>query len=116
MPVSPLSSSTGTSFLVAPSERFLTKVLPDIFSHGSFTAFTRQLKTYGFRHLTPQQVEATFKYSPDKTTPVKDLSAWVHPYFKRDNPGNLNRLVPRPSKARKLHQEQKMEAVNRMGR
>lgn len=36
-------SNTGTMFILAPSKRFTDEVLPELFSHSSLSAFTRQL-------------------------------------------------------------------------
>lgn len=57
--------------------------------------------------MNRQQLSEKFQYSPDTTTPVKELSAWFHPYFTRDGPCLLHRLLPRPSRARLSHQKAK---------
>lgn len=69
-----------------------------------FAIFSGQLNTYAFRHLTAIQLAENFAYSPDTITPIKELSAWSHPQFLRDQPTLANRMQPTPSRARAAHQ------------
>lgn len=96
---------------MAPSDKMINVVLPDIFFHKSVAAFTRQLNTYNFSHLTSTQLASLFSYSPDSTTPIKELSAWSHPYFTRDDQSMLSRLHPRPSRARLAHSLEKQKMI-----
>jgi hypothetical protein len=111
----------GSCMIFAPGARLALEILPRIFSHSSIPAFTRQLsvrvpaiiaaenswlqQTYGFRHLSTTEVLDTFSQETI-AQPLKNLSAWSHPHFTRDDSSTLHLLMPRPSRARaqvKLH-------------
>lgn len=107
-------------------------LVSDVCMHVRSNADNMLLQTYGFRHLSAHQLSVQFAFSPDSTTPIKDLyvlnfgqlfrrlnliptyshrSAWQHIHFSRDRPGALHCLVPRPSKARAAQQKLKLDSI-----
>lgn len=70
----------------------------------------RTVQTYGFHHLSSTQVLKTFSQE-HISQPLKDLSAWSHPHFLRDDSSSLHLLAPRPSRARTQLKLDKADAL-----
>ncbi|KAK4055260.1 hypothetical protein OIV83_000542 [Microbotryomycetes sp. JL201] len=99
----------GSSFIVChASGRLLQEVLPKFFGHSNIHSFTRQLNVYGFTRMS--QAELADKLA---TVSTGDYSGWSHPHFLRDDKSTLEQLTPKPSKARMLKKQEKLERLAR---
>ncbi|GAA5922856.1 hypothetical protein JCM1841_003763 [Sporobolomyces salmonicolor] len=85
----------GMAFIVNANDHFRDKVLPDLFGHGNFASFTRQLNVYSFTRMSTTDLIARVDVGS-----MPAASAWHHPLFRRDDPSALHLLSPRPSRAR----------------
>ncbi|SCV68299.1 BQ2448_420 [Microbotryum intermedium] len=85
----------GTSFVVSHNERFTRDVLPALFGHGNIASFTRQLNVYNFVRLTTSELRSMLGQQE-----TSELSGWRHTLLVRGDEAGLNKLKPRPSKAR----------------
>ncbi|GAA5998328.1 heat shock factor family protein [Rhodotorula paludigena] len=95
----------GEAFIVHASDRLVQEVFPQVFGHGNFASFTRQLNVYSFCRLSPPELRTRLSITPSSA-----YSAWAHPLFTRDNnPDTLHLLAPRPNKARERSKREKRE-------
>lgn len=97
-------SASGDSFFVAHTEKLTRDVLPEHFSHSNIHSFTRQLNVYNFTRMSVRQLREGLSI-PSATT--SEYSGWSHPHFRRGDATSLNRLTPRPSRARMLKKLEK---------
>ncbi|GAA5869105.1 hypothetical protein JCM1840_000470 [Sporobolomyces johnsonii] len=94
----------GLAFIVNATDHFRDKVLPDLFGHGNFASFTRQLNVYSFTRMSTTDLIARVDVGS-----MPAASAWHHPLFRRDDPSTLHLLSPRPSRARLAKRAEKRE-------
>ena len=87
-------SNDGTSFMIISKIKLQTEVFPDHFKHRNFNSFQRQLNYYGF-------------CKTNKTT--KKITFYQHPYFKREFPDDINKIIRKTENGKKLNPNFKKE-------
>lgn len=75
------------TLLVPNHERLGKELLPRFFKHGNFSSFVRQLNMYGFHKVPHLQSGVLKNESPT------ELWEFVNPFFKRDQPQLLSRVM-----------------------
>lgn len=118
----------GNAFFVHSGPR-LDELLLFHFGHSNVASFTRelitmkvsgdyllrltcycsagQLNVYGFARMTAAQLRAKL----DLRGGTSSYSGWSHPLFRRGEESKLPLLNPRPSRARLLKKQAKLEAA-----
>ena len=84
-------------FRILNKEAFEDVLLPKYFQHKEFKSFHRQLNMYNFQKITLKEEE---------------FMEFYHPFFDRNRPQMLERVVRQTSKLFRSNQELRMLTIN----